>query len=302
MNSIKTPQESVDAFLFNDFNISIYDDLTDGFIKQGLFEPLDFFNHLYSEFDFFQTNALDYITIKNHFKPYSHFHFIEMSMEPRFVTGITNNDQRLYFIETFVELIWTFNEVENEILQSSCQYIYQLSEMVANENRVKTKEPYKYDFSVVKKHLNTITSTADKIKYIIEIKTDFQQEVGLLDFGNDDFLKKCNLEIDKLNAFQKIETTNITAENQIIEPKLKTLNWQGTTLEFSEFSKALIESGLIGIVKNDKEVFESMKQFFNVEDFDKSDKLSQVRKRTKELTPLINTLEIALTNWIKQKD
>jgi 6-pyruvoyl-tetrahydropterin synthase len=174
--------------------------------------------------------------------------------------------------------------------------------MVANENRVVNKEPYKYDFSELKKQLNKITSTADKIKYILEIKTEFQQEVGMLDFGDDDFLKKCNLEIDKLNEFQKIETTNITVENQVVEPPLKTLNWQGTTLEFSELSKALCESGLIGKVKNDKEVFESMKQFFNVEDFDKSDKLKQVRNRTKELTPLINRLEVALTNWIKRKD
>jgi hypothetical protein len=32
MNSIKTPQESVEAFLYNDFNISIYNDLADGFV------------------------------------------------------------------------------------------------------------------------------------------------------------------------------------------------------------------------------------------------------------------------------
>ena len=302
MNSIKTPQESVEAFLYNDFNISIYNDLADGFVYQGLFEPLEFFNHLYSEFDFFQTNALNYLTIKNHFKPYSHIHFIKMSNEPRFITGITNNDQRTYFIETFVELIKTFYEIEDEILQSSCQYIYQLYEMVVDENRIKTNEPYKYDFTKLKKNLNTIISTTDKIKYIIEIKTEFQQEFGLLDFGNDDFLKKCNLEIDKLNEFQKIETINTAEKNQTIEPQLNNLNWQGTTLEFSEFSKALIESGLIGKVKNEKEVFDNMKQFFNVDDFDKSDKLKQVRNRTKELTPLINRLEVALTNWIRRKD
>lgn len=302
MNSIKTPQESVEAFLHNDFNISIYNDLADGFVYQGLFEPLEFFNHLYSEFDFFQTNALNYLTIKNHFKPYSHIHFIKMSNEPRFITVITNNDQRTYFIETFVELIKTFYEIEDEILQSSCQYIYQLYEMVVDENRIKTNEPYKYDFTKLKKNLNTIISTTDKIKYIIEIKTEFQQEIGLLDLGNDDFLKKCNLEIDKLNEFLKIETITTAEKNQTIEPQLNNLNWQGTTLEFSEFSKALIESGLIGKVKNEKEVFDNMKQFFNVDDFDKSDKLKQVRQRTKDLTPVINVLEVALTNWIKRKD
>lgn len=83
---------------------------------------------------------------------------------------------------------------------------------------------------------------------------------------------------------------------------VNTINWQGTTLEFSEFTKALIESSFIGKVKNEKEVFEKMKQFFNVENFDKSDKLKQVRQRTKDLTPAINTLETALINWIRRKD
>jgi hypothetical protein len=83
---------------------------------------------------------------------------------------------------------------------------------------------------------------------------------------------------------------------------ISTLNWQGSALEFSELVKAIIESGFIGKVKNETVVFEKMKQFFNVEDFDKSDKLKQVRNRTKELTPVINTLETSLLNWIKRKD
>lgn len=99
-------------------------------------------------------------------------------------------------------------------------------------------------------------------------------------------------------------------ENQISETEqmpiqlhpLQQLNWQGTTLQFAEFSKALIESGFIGKIKNEKKVFDKMKQFFNVEDFNKSDKLSQVRYRTKDLTPVITVLEVALTNWIKHKD
>ena len=59
---------------------------------------------------------------------------------------------------------------------------------------------------------------------------------------------------------------------------------------------------LVMEITNEKEVFEKMKHFFNVDDFDKSDKLKQVRNRTKSLTPVITVLETALTNWIKRKD
>ena len=111
--------------------------------------------------------------------------------------------------------------------------------------------------------------------------------------------------INNSSLFEDIFNLNYTAHKTVTKinsAKENTLNWQGSTLEFSEFSKALIESGFIGKIKNEKEVFEKMKQFFNVDDFDKSDKLKQVRSRTKTLTPVINTLEVALTNWIIRKD
>lgn len=104
------------------------------------------------------------------------------------------------------------------------------------------------------------------------------------------------------NKISTKTTISTTQKLPTVPAPENTLNWQGSTLEFSEFSKALIESGFIGKIKNEKEVFEKMKQFFNVEDFDKSDKLKQVKNRTKTLTPVINTLEVALTNWIKRKD
>ncbi|SHF89677.1 RteC protein [Flavobacterium fluvii] len=103
------------------------------------------------------------------------------------------------------------------------------------------------------------------------------------------------------NRKQELESDPTTSTNEPQQNE-NTLQWQGSTLEFAEFTKALIESGFIGKVKNEKEVFERMKQFFNVDDFDKSDKLKQVRKRTKEPTPVINTLETSLMNWIKRED
>jgi hypothetical protein len=124
-----------------------------------------------------------------------------------------------------------------------------------------------------------------------------------------DFLesaKKHNLSSFKIIVFLESKLSYLETEKPPTErataKSLNSLNWQGSTLEFSEFSKALIESGLIGKVTNEKEVFEKMKDFFNVEDFDKSDKLKQVRNRTKTLTPVIQVLETALTNWIKRKD
>jgi RteC protein len=122
------------------------------------------------------------------------------------------------------------------------------------------------DFSNVKKNLMRLSSTTEKIKYLIEIKTEFQQDSGLLDFGDDNFLKKCNLEIDKLKELLEIENTNPTLKIQTITEPQKTLNWQGDKIEFLELIKALIVNGTIDINKNSqKETITILSKVFNIE-------------------------------------
>ena len=89
------------------------------------------------------------------------------------------------------------------------------------------------------------------------------------------------------------ETTPIQRDN--------TLHWQGSELEFAELVKALIMSKKLNPELRQNKIFERMKQFFNVKDFSESDKLKEIRSRTNTPTPLINVLEIALTNWIDSK-
>lgn len=145
------------------------------------------------------------------------------------------------------------------------------------------------------------TSNEFTLKFVhknIQSELDKNRDLDFLESA-----KKHNLSSFKIIVFLESKISYLETEKPPTErAPANSLNWQGSTLEFSEFSKALIESGLIGKITNEKEVFEKMKHFFNVEDFDKSDKLKQVRNRTKTLTPVIQVLETSLTNWIKRKD
>ncbi len=67
MNIIKAPQKNIEAYLYNDLNIQIYEELIQDEDFERLWEPLEFFNLLYTEFEFFQTNVERYLEIKNHF-------------------------------------------------------------------------------------------------------------------------------------------------------------------------------------------------------------------------------------------
>lgn len=108
--------------------------------------------------------------------------------------------------------------------------------------------------------------------------------------------------INKRKEFYKIKLETIQRNIKQVKENKKVLEWKGNTLQFAELVKALIESNLISPELSQKDIFELMREAFNIEHFDEGDKNKQIRNRTKTLTPLINTLEINLTNWIEKKD
>lgn len=108
--------------------------------------------------------------------------------------------------------------------------------------------------------------------------------------------------IDKRKEFYKIKLETIQRNTKQVNENKKVLEWKGTTLQFAELVKALQESKLINPELKQYELFELMKNAFNVEDFKESDKLNEIRKRTNTKTPLLNKLENNLINWIEKKD
>lgn len=95
------------------------------------------------------------------------------------------------------------------------------------------------------------------------------------------------------------ELKTTTYKNSILE---NSLNWQGTPLQFTELTKALIQSNLISPELSENERFKRMRQLFNINEFNEGDKLKDIRRRTNTPTPLLNILETSLNNWIKNKD
>ena len=62
---IKTPQTSIEAFLYNAINIEIYEELEENYLDE--INTLDFFNLIYSELEFYLNNSENYLAIKEHF-------------------------------------------------------------------------------------------------------------------------------------------------------------------------------------------------------------------------------------------
>ena len=66
METIKTLQNDIEAFLYDEINIEILEYLI-SLKYTGRLEPLEYFNLLFSEFDFFIKNSSDYLKITERF-------------------------------------------------------------------------------------------------------------------------------------------------------------------------------------------------------------------------------------------
>ena len=114
-------------------------------------------------------------------------------------------------------------------------------------------------------------------------------------------IKQARLMFAKIISFLETKKAGHGTNNQMIMKVENTLNWQGSKLEFTELTKALILSKKLNAELTDKEIFKRLKTFLNIEEFNHNDKIKDIRSRTKDLTPFINILETSLTNDIKNK-
>ena len=61
-----TPQTDIETYLNNDFNIEIFNNLNENEDWQGTFEPLEFLNLLYEQFEIVNANKAKPISVKKH--------------------------------------------------------------------------------------------------------------------------------------------------------------------------------------------------------------------------------------------
>jgi len=113
-------------------------------------------------------------------------------------------------------------------------------------------------------------------------------------------------EYDGALSYEKEKIKNMSesplSESNIAINNIEPLKWEGSKLELTELSKALIELELISPNLTQKEIFKRLRAFLQVDDFNENEKLKDIRKRTNTKTPLLNKLETSLNNWIHKED
>ncbi len=260
MEIIKTPQDNIEAFLYNEINIKILEEYGD-FNKRSP-ELLDFFNLLFTEFGFFIENAENYLSITDHFSLRNNYYPASKELEnnPELVLDRIN----LYL--PFIELLdFHYPKEKREgVFLKSCEHIEEVLKM--------------YDYFFTEKTNKGLENEG----------ADYRITSSIIP------AQFAKIPAQSQNSDAINETTPIQRDN--------TLHWQGTPLQFTELTKALIQSNLISPELFENERFKRMREFFNVDTFDEGDKLKDIKKRSNTTTPLLNILETSLNNWIKNKD
>lgn len=227
------------------------------------------------------------------------------------------------------EIIYSFKEYQekyNTLLDKFFLENEEIEEIDFIDDEIKN---YKICFKLVNFPIDKIFNTFWRIEYGINLKTfSVPQEAYDFIFANENNyyyykiyndivkpsgvliaytdvekkIKQIRLMFPKIISFLETKKSELETNSQSIMKAGDTLNWQGTTLQFTELTKALFETKLISPTLTQKEFFKKMELFFNIDEFDEKEKLKGIRARSKDLTPFINTLETSLNNWIKNKD
>lgn len=215
---------------------------------------------------------------------YNKYYFFGCSFE---VYKKTYNERLKEFQQTF------FDATEIDFIES------ELNEGVFYPKIQRKKSDFAID-----EVFNINSHYTKQIQYSLKKRFEYLQQraeenkFSLSYYYSTDFPDVASYNLEPIQELLNVKTESINDMLDILEP----LNWNGTELQLTELTKALIQSNLINKELTQKDIFKRLKMFFQIDDFNENDKLKDIRKRTKDKTRLINILETSLTTWITNKD
>lgn len=254
-----TPKTDIEEYLNNDFNLEIFEDLTENEDWQGTFEPLEFLNLLYEQFEIVNANKEKPLSVVKHLfglkleqtKLYYLLYYLKRHIYKHSGSEYEPKDKQLSICRGFIEK--EYDKLEAELYPKT-------------EPEPQPEKENKYDFQKVKQHIETLTTVKDKILYLTEIKTDFLQNVSIDFFSDIPFDRKCELEIEKLNKALKLEAHTTTPK---AKPIFKLSDKKGAKTDLIRVLNALYELRLFnktdGQIPTKQEFIETMGEYLGVD-------------------------------------
>lgn len=221
--------------------------------RKGFFEPLEFMNLLWEQYNFVNTNIQKPHTTITTLKA------LPLTVDQKHVLfgfilkwfggyPVTNMDKQYDTTLRLIEkefLSYKKQTPEKKFCQKDWVQYSRLRQIegFTNDNLRGNGQNTAYDFVKVKEHLKTLTNIKEKIKFLAEIKTEYlQNKTGFeWDLGTP-FDEQCELELRKLDKIFKLETVTV---NPIAKPIFKLSEKKGAKTDLIRILNALYELRLI---------------------------------------------------------
>ncbi|MCA1625458.1 MAG: hypothetical protein LC768_09810 [Acidobacteria bacterium] len=212
--------EELDDFLQFEFYYEIYQELTN---KDGknfeLFEPLECCRVISLAVKQIEESKAKPLTVSRHLKKELNLLYGEKPL----------TDKQRYFLYEYILDYFVNVRREDKQIEICCSEILKLQQNLEvyedDEDVTNDPEQILFDFKEVLKHLETFSTYKEKITYLIQRKTDYEQNRMLLDDAwGTPFHEKCQLEIEKLEKLAMLEATQIESKNSIKKHKDLTLD------------------------------------------------------------------------------
>ncbi len=212
--------QELDGFLQFKFYYEIYQELTNKDSENfELFEPLECCRVILLAIEQIEENKAKPLTISRQLRKELNLLYGEKPL----------TDEQRYFLYEYILNYFENVRREDKQIEICCSEILKLQkklDVYDNEDETDETKQRLYDFQEIIKHLNSLPTYKEKITYLLQQKTDYEQNRMLLDdaWGRTPFHEQCQLEIDKLEKQAKLEVTESESKNNLKKHKELTLD------------------------------------------------------------------------------
>jgi len=253
-----TPKTDIEEYLNNDFNIQIYENLTEDDDLKGIFEPLEYLNLLNEQFEIVKANKEKPLSVVKH------------------LLGLNLNETQLhYLLYDLRSIIYNYSgdnrEPKDRQLIICREFIEKEYDKLESKLYPKTENEHepenKYDFEKVRYEIENYEAVKDKIHYLLAIKTEYLQNRPMWDIPTaTPFDKKCDLEIAKLKELAGMDSVSTT---QKAKPRFMLSDKKGAKIDLIRVLNALYELRLIvksnGQIPTKQEFIKSLGEFLGTD-------------------------------------
>lgn len=154
-----------------------------------------------------------------------------------------NNDQQAFILKHLVDYFENTEWTEKNKKINADNELKQLVEILKIElSKIQPETEKPFDWHRTKQHLEKLTDTNEKIKYLIIKKAEYDQQKDIEMVIGTSFGKKCEIEIKKLKALAELENE---PEHKKTIPQFKLSDKKGSKTDLIRILNAIYELRMI---------------------------------------------------------